>query len=96
MNKTINIEEVQPLYNASTVRVLKAHRLSSTEVLVLYRSSELKYFKNGRANMHVAVTYSVEVIIGANEFEGTRGVGYWIGSKAAATKLFNATVRGAR
>lgn len=83
------IEQVQPIYNAERVQVLRAWRLSPAETLVLYRSSELKYFKNGRANMHMQITYNVEVLIGETELQGTRGIGYRFTNKSEALKAFN-------
>lgn len=49
----------------------------------LNKYSRLKYFKNGRANMHVAVSYCIE----HTELQDGTGI-FWIQTKAEAMKLW--------
>ena len=50
--------------------------------LVLFKTSELSYFKNGKPNMHMCVSYFMEL----NDVY----IGYIYTSKTKAIKAFNA------
>lgn len=58
----------------------------------LNKYSELKYFKNGRANMHMAISYCIEFDNAAlyketNSLDGHVETGiFWIKTKAEAMK----------
>ena len=81
-------ENFQDMYSES-VLVLKQFRKNDFEGVVLYKQSELRYFKNGRANMHVRVSYHVQTLFGTMSQSGT----HWIKTKAEAIKLFNQAVK---
>jgi hypothetical protein len=52
----------------------------------LNKYSQLKYFKNGRANMHVAITYCIEQAdVVDTETQVATGI-FWIKTKTEALK----------
>ncbi len=60
--------------------------LQSKAGISLIQQTELKYFKNGRANMHVATSYHVECV----QVHACR---YHMTNKAEAKKYFNSLVK---
>lgn len=79
------ITEIQKMYNENNVRVLKAKRLDASNTLVLYKSTELKYFPK----MKIQHKYHVELLVGIDEFQGSKGVGYNLTNKRDAIKIYN-------
>ncbi len=72
-------------YN-NTVAVLKEAEFDGFAI-ILIQHVELKYFKNGRANMHVERKYSVR--ISSDNTKETSFDRNWIKTKAEANKYFN-------
>lgn len=80
-------EDLRDCY-ADTVHVLKQYRVDEVLAFVLYRTSELRYFKNGRASMHVRTTYHVDVWYGRGDHRAN-GSKRGFTNKAEALKHFN-------
>lgn len=65
----------------------------------LTKTSNLKYFKNGRANMHIEVRYHVEKIYTSIEqemIERDQRVAsgcFWIPTKKEALRIFNTLIK---